>query len=183
MAPDVYFEGPGCQRTALDVYFEGPGRQRTAPDVYFEGKVLGAKERLWTFISKVQNAEGMFQTHLKVLFEGKTFKLFLLINLLTKRSVYNVSFLFFQVKKAETSSGLLYRRQRNLKQVPDSHIEGKEIRNRVLDSYIEGKGIRKRVPDSHIEDKGSRKLGLPYEGFPIRRQENPKTNSGLPYRR
>uniref|UniRef100_U9SUE2 Uncharacterized protein n=1 Tax=Rhizophagus irregularis (strain DAOM 181602 / DAOM 197198 / MUCL 43194) TaxID=747089 RepID=U9SUE2_RHIID len=95
-APDVYFEGPGRQRMAPDVNFEGPGRQIMAPDFYlcltniinvhffdFLGprcrrtapdlfsKVLDAEEWLWTLISKVQNAEGMFRTHLKVLFEGK----------------------------------------------------------------------------------------------------------------
>ncbi|UZO05957.1 uncharacterized protein OCT59_026294 [Rhizophagus irregularis] len=99
MALDVYFEGPGCQRTAPDVYFEGSGSwmpkngsgrlfrrswmpkngskrlfqrswaPRMAPDVYFE--VLDTEEWLRTFISKVQNTEGMFWTHLKILFDDK----------------------------------------------------------------------------------------------------------------
>ncbi|PKB94698.1 hypothetical protein RhiirA5_438215 [Rhizophagus irregularis] len=62
----------------------------------------------------------------------------------------------------------LFQRQRNLKQIPDSHIEAenefwtpiskiKEAEN--LDSHIkvfpyEGKGIQKRILDSHIEGFG-----------------------------
>ncbi|PKB96735.1 hypothetical protein RhiirA5_434334 [Rhizophagus irregularis] len=55
MAPDVNFEGPGCQRMAPDIYFKGPGCQRMALD--FTLKLKEAETEFRASISKLKKAD------------------------------------------------------------------------------------------------------------------------------
>ncbi|UZO14691.1 uncharacterized protein OCT59_006141 [Rhizophagus irregularis] len=135
--------------------FLGPESQRTAPDIYFEGP---GRQRM--ALDVYFEGPGRRKMAPDVYFEGPGRQRIAL------DSYFEVTFVFVFYR----SRTLKVKESENEFQTPISKI--KEAKN--LDSHT------KVFP---YKDKRSQKLGLPYEGFPIQRQGNPKTNSGIPYRR